>query len=101
VKDRPVILIGVGRHGVGRDDGAVGTLWTTWKASPAAKGARGLRLPANRNARGRFASTKAGVTTSPVMRCARRWVERVVALQDRADYLALPKFLEVPLQHHA
>src|SRR5215207_11071632 len=74
-------------------------LWTTWKASPAAKGARRVRLPATWNARGRFASTRAGVTRSPVMQCARRCVERTVALQDCADYFALPKFLEVPLQH--
>src|SRR3712207_5494954 len=76
-------------------------LWTTWKASPAAKGARRLRLPATWNARGRCTSTSAGATRSPVMRCARRCVERAVALQDCANYFALPKYSEVPLQHCA
>src|ERR671910_3515941 len=50
-------------------------LWTTWKAWPAAKGARRLRWPATWNARGLCASTRAGAIRSLVTRCARRWVE--------------------------
>jgi Acetyltransferase (GNAT) family len=75
-----------------RSKGYGGSLWTTWKAPPAAKGARRLRLPATWNARGRCTSTSAGATRSPVMRCARRCVERAVALQDCANYFALPKY---------
>src|SRR5215213_1074827 len=76
-------------------------LWTTWKASPAAKGARRLRLPATWNARGRCASTSAGAIRCPVMRCARRCVERLVALEYCANYLAWQKLLGVDLQHCA
>jgi hypothetical protein len=52
-----------------------------WKASPAVKGARRLRLPAAWNVRGHCASTSAGATRSPVMRCARRCVERAAEVE--------------------
>src|SRR5918992_1538024 len=41
------------------------------------------------------------VTRSPVTRCARRCVERVVALQDCAEYFALPRLMEDDLKHCA
>ena len=53
-----------------RSKGYGGCLWTTWKASPAAKGARRLRWPATWNARGHCTSTRARVIRSPVTRCA-------------------------------
>src|SRR5215211_6689311 len=79
-------------------------LWTTWKRSAAAKGARLQHWPSAWNARGRSASTRAGATRSPVMRCARRCVEMVVPLRDRANYFAYPYFSEVllspgPMRH--
>src|SRR5918995_2163027 len=64
-------------------------LWTTWKASPAAKGARRLRWPATWNARGRCASTSAGAIRSPVMLCARRCVERA-AFEFCEESLGIP-----------
>jgi GNAT superfamily N-acetyltransferase len=65
-----------------RSKGYGGCLWTTWKASPAARRARQSHWPSAWTARRRCASTSVGATRSPVMRCARRCVERAVALQD-------------------
>jgi len=50
-------------------------LWTTWKRSAAAKGARRPHWPLAWTGRGPSASTSVGDTRSPVTRCARRWAE--------------------------
>jgi len=57
---------------VERSKGYGGLLMATWKRSAAAKGARQPHWPSAWTGRGRCASTRAGATRSPVMRCARR-----------------------------
>jgi hypothetical protein len=51
-------------------------LWTTWKRSAAAKGARQPHWLSVWIERGRSASTSVGATRRPVTRCARRWAKR-------------------------